>query len=864
MIPLRLMLSNFMSYKNPEDLDFSGIHVACLSGNNGHGKSALLDAMTWALWGWARGRRYGQGGNSADELVHQGQANMEVVLDFFADGIKYRILRKHSKGGHGRGSSTLLELQMDAGSEFRSISENTIIGTERRIQRILRMDYETFLDSAFLLQGQADRFTTSNPAQRKETLAGILGLSLYEKLEDEAKAKGREHQVFAQEQESTLEKLEQELEKKSGYLEAYKWNKSALGFLVPDLKEQRTALILQRNRLQHLETRYQEEQRLIAEQSRSMKELPILESQKASATKRVMDSRNLVNREKEIRDNFATLTSQKETLKDLETAKNQQGVLIQKKILLEHEVREQEIFLENQRLRLMERVEQDLFPKAENLSEIDLSLTNLSKDLNSLSVQETAIQSLRTEMIDEISETERVNLEADQSLAEMQNLRKQLDILSNDENQCPICGTSLDEKKLAHTKHELTMQGKANRKRYLNLQNRKKVLAKRRNHKESELTLKENKVSKEKRLLLARQGFLIREKEEATAAAGEVQRLTGELSRIESQLRLEDFARSSRSELNEVKDRISSLGYNSEKHQELETYTRSIDRYEREIEALERAKTKLPQEETEISSFGQIISDRKLLLIDSQESIASIRVELEGLQSVQEMVDRITDKLRTSEDEHSKVKSELIFYERRLDELKVTEKGKRLVITNLRKTRQQWRTYNLLANAFGKHGIQNLLIEEALPELESSANNLLARLTDNRLHLTLETQRYNRRGESYETLEIKIGDESGIRNFQLFSGGEAFRISFALRIALAKLLASRSGAPLKTLFLDEGFGTQDTNGRELLIDSIRAIQDEFDLILVITHIEELKDAFPVRIEVNKTDLSGSNFQLIWN
>ena len=156
------------------------------------------------------------------------------------------------------------------------------------------------------------------------------------------------------------------------------------------------------------------------------------------------------------------------------------------------------------------------------------------------------------------------------------------------------------------------------------------------------------------------------------------------------------------------------------------------------------------------------------------------------------------------------------------------------------------------------------MIQEAIPELESEANNLLAQLTDNRLHLTLETQRHNRRGEAFETLEIKIGDESGIRSFQLFSGGEAFRISFALRIALAKLLASRSGAPLKTLFIDEGFGTQDATGRELLIDSIRTILDEFDLIVVITHIEELKDAFPVRIEVNKNDQSGSSFQLIWS
>ena len=56
MIPLKLRLSNFMCYRDEQTLDFSGIHLACLTGDNGHGKSALLDAITWALWGRARAR----------------------------------------------------------------------------------------------------------------------------------------------------------------------------------------------------------------------------------------------------------------------------------------------------------------------------------------------------------------------------------------------------------------------------------------------------------------------------------------------------------------------------------------------------------------------------------------------------------------------------------------------------------------------------------------------------------------------------------------------------------------------------------------------------------------------------------------
>jgi exonuclease SbcC len=52
--------------------------------------------------------------------------------------------------------------------------------------------------------------------------------------------------------------------------------------------------------------------------------------------------------------------------------------------------------------------------------------------------------------------------------------------------------------------------------------------------------------------------------------------------------------------------------------------------------------------------------------------------------------------------------------------------------------------------------------------------------------------------------------------------------------------------------IDEGFGTQDAQGRERLVEAINAIQDDFERLIVITHIDELKDAFPARIDVWKT------------
>ena len=96
----------------------------------------------------------------------------------------------------------------------------------------------------------------------------------------------------------------------------------------------------------------------------------------------------------------------------------------------------------------------------------------------------------------------------------------------------------------------------------------------------------------------------------------------------------------------------------------------------------------------------------------------------------------------------------------------------------------------------------------------------------------------------------------------MYSGGEAFRVDFAIRVALSKLLANRAGTQLKTLVIDEGFGTQDARGLEQLVEAIKMISKDFEKILVITHLEALKEAFPVRIEVVKLPDIGSRYQVV--
>ena len=184
----------------------------------------------------------------------------------------------------------------------------------------------------------------------------------------------------------------------------------------------------------------------------------------------------------------------------------------------------------------------------------------------------------------------------------------------------------------------------------------------------------------------------------------------------------------------------------------------------------------------------------------------------------------------------------------------------------LQETKKQYRIHKELTQAFGKNGIQTLMIENILPQLEAQTNQILSRLTGNQLHIQFVTQKASkgtskRNTKLIDTLDILIADAQGTRPYETYSGGEAFRINFSIRLALAKLLAQRAGTALQLLIVYEGFGTQDADGCERLVAAINAIASDFACILTVTHIPQFKESFQQRIEVYKSN-QGSQVSIV--
>jgi exonuclease SbcC len=280
--------------------------------------------------------------------------------------------------------------------------------------------------------------------------------------------------------------------------------------------------------------------------------------------------------------------------------------------------------------------------------------------------------------------------------------------------------------------------------------------------------------------------------------------------------------------------------------------------WEKRAEALEKDRTEaessLPQEREALERAEEALGRWRSTLEADIERRESLKAELAILPELEASLNNAQQALDELMRRQANGRQMLGAVEEKLQRCASLEQSRGEKRARLEDVSKEEKIYEELAGAFGKKGIQALIIETALPEIEEEANRLLARMTDNRMNVKMETQRAykTKKEETVETLDINISDELGTRRYEMYSGGEAFRIDFALRIALSKLLTRRVGAPLPTLIIDEGFGSQDSSGRERLVEAINSIQDDFEKILVVTHIEELKDAFPVRIEVTKT------------
>jgi exonuclease SbcC len=853
MIPRRLRLLHFMCYREEQTLDFSGIHLACLAGDNGHGKSALLDAMTWALWGKARARR-------DDELITLGETEMWVEFEFDLVGQRYRIWRQRSKRGQGQ-SDLHFYVWNAPGAEWQLLDEGNLRDRQAQITRTLRMEYETFTNSAFLLQGRADSFTVKTPSERKQILGDILGLNRYDAYEERAKQEAQTRKAGAERIQGEVESIDHELARRDEYGARLRAARDTAAQAAHTLRSAEAEQSRYRSAVQERQGQVRQLADLQDRLARAGLDLGESRRQLASASTRLNGFEAILAQREEIEAGWAALQAAREeeavwNARLLHSTRLQEGLTLARLA-----VEQARLSLEADRRSLVDRAE-DLGRKVAAGREHEQVVSQLTALLSDLTAQEGRREVIAAEMRVVLERAAALRTEGERLKADGQAVREKIEMLAEAvEPSCPLCGQPLEPDQRVGMVADLNVERDGLAERFRAVQAELKSLDQRRGVLENE----DQELARSLRVRDARQRQFAQAEAavaEGQMAAEELDRLGGRVAELEGRLAAGDFAPVERAELARIQGALAEVGYDGAAHERMRARLAELEpfdsRYQRQLVP---AQDGIGDARTQVDTLVAQVARREGELLADQAERDRLAAAVAGSPDLQEALDRASAAVDAAASVERRARQEEGAAMQQLDALAAQSEKRARRSADLAVLNEEISIYNQLREAFGKKGLQAMIIESAIPEVEVEANRLLNRMSDGRMNLRLETQREKVTGGVAETLDIVISDELGGRPYEMYSGGEAFRANLALRIAISKLLARRAGAQLQTLVIDEGFGTQDAQGRQLLVEAINSIQDDFERILVVTHIEELKDLFPARIDVVKT-AGGSRVSVV--
>ncbi len=729
MEPVKLHLENFLSYRD-ESVDLEPVYCAALTGANGSGKSSLLDGVLFAIFG--QGTK--GGARELDNYVTRGQTEGRVELEFRLNGSTYRVVRGRSIA---RNKSTLEFFVRDTDGDtgnprWVALSGKTIAETQAVIEQTLRMDYRTFTASSLVLQGGADAFTANMTDQeRKEALAQILGLDLWDRLQERAREKVREIKAEL----AAIEQSAARLREQAGQLDALSERHSSLNAGLASCLESISAL---EPEVAELEARLRQRPALLErlnslqrDHSKRTQEIEWTEGELAKASRQIDTARQEIGSKQ-------TLLGMRE---EIEGAAAMEEEFAQEVARFDLQAREY------------------------------MRLQRLAADLE----REVAAW-------DKGSETEIARVEA-----RMQARTSQIAAL----DKVPCSGDVKTSCPL---------------------------------------------------LAGARQ------------AATELEDLKARLGQLNA-------ARNPHVDAwrKACRDR-DAAGYDPEAHQAAKHALDDVRRTARLKSDLDSAARRVEELRARIvESEGTIatLKDKMSALAAEQVALGeqrlSVEAELKALTPVQIELAEKRAELETLRRDEAAARTAIGRLEQQIAEAQKAQRELETTEAQIKGAREELSVFEVLDQACGKKaGVPALIVENAVPEIELLAKDMLGKMAGGRLAIRLDTQVEGKStGTMREVLRIIVLDGGLERPYQTYSGAERFMVDLALRVALSKFLAHRAGAEIRLFVLDEGIACADPANRQAILNAIQTVAQEFGKVLLISHIAEVQDALPQRLVVTK-------------
>ncbi|MGC8588642.1 MAG: AAA family ATPase [Hydrogenobaculum sp.] len=961
MRPLVLELEGFLSYKEKTVIDFSELSLFAITGMTGAGKTTIIDAITFALYG--KCPRFEKGA-SKEDYISKGKNFFRVSLTFSLNGKTYTVERSLKSG-----KNIVLSFK-ENGKEIITEERNKL--REERIKEILDMDYDTFTKVIVLPQGEFAKFIKpESPQERREIIMRLSNLDKIEKMRELASSQKKDlkneidsiafkidnlksTQENVEELQKNLTSLEQELSVKTSE------KKVLLERLGNAKKKQELETELNKLRAEYRNLENQKEHMAFLK-SRIEFLKPKL-SLKSDIERYIKLKKELDNTafelDKKNKEYFLKEQEYNRLLINFETAKAdyEQTKVQEERIEKGHKIisiLENALSLESFTIKdesKLKDVERQIKITKEEISKLSASIEQyekllteenkeaIEKDIENLTVKISQLQLKEKEKDKKLLEKEKlieeikkIEKELSENNEKLKGLEQELSANKNnivlyhssilktllkENDTCPVCGGVYHEKEHISLENIESKDNIIKDIEYIKnqialledrLKSKKEML-----EKMSEDLENLTKELLEKETLLPKLKDLKQRKEHHDNIQKTLEKLKSDKDKLENQLFI----------LNKQKDDLESDLYNKKEslkalEQELLSYGVKEEHLQNKKNAIDQYKKKLDEIKNDIQNKRKIYEDTKEMINTYEKSIVLLKEQISSLSAkknaISEELNELEAKLSSIEDKE-KVLTELNSledYERKYNEyttklanlkeqiqikenevagiaekappqelemmlealeehikiinqeigsisskikqIKESEKQIKELEETIKELEKKYNIYERLEQDLKSDALQAYISQKIIEELVKHANVYASKME---FPYSFKVEEKSREKDSI-VVEDAFGNTRPIKSL---SGGETFITSLCFALALSEAVGSQH---LKSLFIDEGFGTLDKETLEKVGNALELLSQNINkMVGIITHVESLAEKFPNRLIVTKTKDGSSKIEVV--